>query len=233
MTLNPKLDSSCVLALQFGEPGGKLAADQSIYEHHGTIYGATRVKAIGGRGLQFDGVDDFVEIPEWGLGQYDKFTLSFWAYRYEENKEDDVMSNDGSDEDLLVVRLGDHSNWQEGKFMIYWGDSGYAFLSNTKIYKNRWYFIVVTGDLTTKRFQIYINGVLDRDDIYTHANKWSASKIYLGKLLYEYYKGIVADVRIYDGILSLKKIQALYIAPRRKIRGYDLNIVAHEIRSSR
>ena len=37
MTLNPKLDSSCVLALSFGEESGNTAYDQSQYGNDGTI----------------------------------------------------------------------------------------------------------------------------------------------------------------------------------------------------
>jgi len=53
----------CVLWLDFLEPKGDTVYDKSGYDNHGTIYGATRVGALGRYGLSFDGVDDYVEVP--------------------------------------------------------------------------------------------------------------------------------------------------------------------------
>jgi len=53
----------CVLWLDFLEPKGDTAYDKSGYDNHGTIYGAARVRALGRYGLEFDGVDDYVELP--------------------------------------------------------------------------------------------------------------------------------------------------------------------------
>jgi len=56
----------CVLWFDFLEPKGDTAYDKSGYDNHGTIYGATRVRALGRYGISFDGVDDYVGVPFWG-----------------------------------------------------------------------------------------------------------------------------------------------------------------------
>jgi len=54
----------CVLWLDFLEPKGNTVYDKSGYGNHGTVYGATRVRTLGRYGLSFDGVDDYVNIPD-------------------------------------------------------------------------------------------------------------------------------------------------------------------------
>jgi len=53
----------CVLWLDFAEPDGARAYDQSGQGNHGVIYGAVRRRGPLLRALSFDGVDDRVEVP--------------------------------------------------------------------------------------------------------------------------------------------------------------------------
>ena len=57
-------DPSLVLELQFDEGIGSRAVDQSKYDNHGDIKGATWTKGVIGNALKFDGVDDYVKIED-------------------------------------------------------------------------------------------------------------------------------------------------------------------------
>jgi len=68
----------CVLWLDLLEPKGDTAYDKSGYENHGTIYGATRVRALGRYGLSFDGINDYVEVPDsMSLDIVERITIEF------------------------------------------------------------------------------------------------------------------------------------------------------------
>ncbi|MCD6198920.1 MAG: LamG domain-containing protein [Deltaproteobacteria bacterium] len=53
-----------VLELTFYEGSGNIAHDSSKYDNHGTVYGATWTQESGVYALYFDGVDDYVEVPD-------------------------------------------------------------------------------------------------------------------------------------------------------------------------
>ncbi len=55
------LEEGLVLWLRFEEGKGDIARDSSGYNNDGKIYGASWVKGKVGGGLQFDGVDDYVD----------------------------------------------------------------------------------------------------------------------------------------------------------------------------
>jgi len=57
----------CVLNLPMEERSGTTVYDQSGFKNHGTIYGATWSYGKIGRGLSFDGVDDYILVPSYGI----------------------------------------------------------------------------------------------------------------------------------------------------------------------
>jgi len=71
--------SGCVLWLQMGERQGSIVYDLSDKGNHGTIYGATWQRGKIGYCLSFDGVDDYVDIPDVILGIRNNFTIEFYT----------------------------------------------------------------------------------------------------------------------------------------------------------
>jgi len=57
-------DVSQVLYLPFDWDDGSYARDRSGYNNHGTIYGATLASGKIGMAREFDGVDDYVDVPD-------------------------------------------------------------------------------------------------------------------------------------------------------------------------
>lgn len=75
------VDDSCVLYLPMDEGNGETVYDKSGYNNHGTINGAIWTDGKYGKALSFDGIDDYVEIPDnpslkFGSGD---FTITLWA----------------------------------------------------------------------------------------------------------------------------------------------------------
>ena len=81
--LNLYIDPTNVLWLKFDEGSGNTAKDSSEYQNDGTIYGATWSNdCISGSCLSFDGVDDYVEVPDSSsLSPVSEVTVVAWVYR--------------------------------------------------------------------------------------------------------------------------------------------------------
>jgi uncharacterized repeat protein (TIGR01451 family) len=65
----------------FDDSTGTTATDITG-NHNGTINGATFAPGLVGNAIQFDGIDDFITVPDhddWAFG-YDDFTIEFWMY---------------------------------------------------------------------------------------------------------------------------------------------------------
>ncbi|MBW2649065.1 MAG: hypothetical protein JRC53_04520, partial [Deltaproteobacteria bacterium] len=68
-----------VLDLPFDEGSGSVAYDQSLYGNDGTINGATWTRGRYGYALEFDGEDDYVEIPNTEILNLPAFAVSVWV----------------------------------------------------------------------------------------------------------------------------------------------------------
>jgi len=72
-------DVSQVLYLPFDYDDGSYARDRSGYNNTGTIYGTTRVAGKIGGALDFDGVDDYVEVADNPSLRPASITMTAWV----------------------------------------------------------------------------------------------------------------------------------------------------------
>lgn len=75
------IDDTLVLALSFDEGVGENAIDSSQYKLNGKVFGSKWVSGRFGKALEFDGIDDFVEVPDNPkLLLLDGGTFMAWAF---------------------------------------------------------------------------------------------------------------------------------------------------------
>lgn len=81
--LNPLLfhDPSQVLYLPFDRDDGAYARDRSSHGNHGTIYGAIKAAGKIGGALNFDGINDYVEVADASSLKPSSFAIMCWYYR--------------------------------------------------------------------------------------------------------------------------------------------------------
>ena len=210
-------DPSLVLELQFDENVGNKAIDQSRYDNHGTIKGATWTKGIIGNALKFDGVDDWVEIPHNDvLMPSEEVTVICWV------KPLSFVTGH-------LVSKGEYRGGGYYLFMDKYGrfalalasvDTETAVASSTTKYElGKWNFVVGTYNKSEGKIKIWVNGKFEGEKTWTYGiipNKLSLS-IGSRRGYPPFANAIIDEVKIYNRALSEAEIKKLYLQGLTKI----------------
>ncbi|MCF6148045.1 MAG: S8 family serine peptidase [Candidatus Kuenenia sp.] len=187
----------------FEEGAGTIAGDSSGNGNDGTINGVaiwtSGVNEIGG-GLQFDGVDDYVDIGDIDLT--DAFSIAAWI----------KISSMGK---LMIVG----KTFQTYQFFVS-PEGNLMFQRNSAtpinypaaLVPDTWYHVAITFD-TTNGMSLYLNGnmVSTNGDVSITNENNAATKIgATGFTPMHFFSGVIDEVRIYNRALSSQEMQNLY-----------------------
>ena len=199
---------------KFDEGSGTVAYDSSGNGNNGNLTnGPTWTTGKIGRSLSFDGVNDYINLGK-NFGNFGRgaFSISLWMH--------------ANSAGVLISKRGTSSY---GNFWVFRsrGDLLYSIefdAGNSSNYSmsgigetpiTGWKHIVFirTGSLIT----LFQNGNEDGTANMVHTQNFTNSyPVLLGVRgagddgLYNYYKGLIDDVRIYDRAISAAEVQALY-----------------------
>ena len=205
-----KIPEGCVLWLDLTEPTGNVVYDHSGHGNNGKVYGAVLEKRLPFIGRRFDGVDDYVEVPDSpSLNSTDEITLIVWSVRQEFGDLGTMIGK--SYQYLLAYHDSDtiYFNYYDGSA---WVGSTY---SNRKITDSLFHLIAATYSVSRGTVQIFVDGDLDNEKSVT-ANpiNVTTNKLSIGYTLKWspswYLKGLIAHVSIYNRALTVKEIKYLY-----------------------
>jgi hypothetical protein len=199
---------------------GNYAFDRSGNGNRGTLTGSNGlpVRTLGkiGQGMQFDGVDDYVNAGDINaIDGVNEITVSAWV---------NTNTLDGGDANLRYVASKEGGSAAESPFILRMntstdkldfrvgGASGYSSaIVTSAISPNIWYHVVGRYDGSTVR--IYLNGVeqaftSESDAVGTGSDpaiiaNWSITSA-------RGWSGLIDDVRIYSRALSKDEIKRLY-----------------------
>jgi len=159
--------------------------------------------------LDFDGINDRVDVVSDSSLSTTSLTLSAWVYM-----QGPLLG--GLHTIVEHNRLG--ANWyglwesQNGNlFQFRWANSGFTdFL--TTISPNTWYHVVGTYDASTQTVKTYVNGALDSivGSFTTPTPLTAGVRIGRNQAGSEALNGIIDDVRIYDVALDDAEVTQLY-----------------------
>ena len=207
-------------AWHFDEGEGNITHDTSGEGNDGTLYDGNTTNDDGntppqwtdgkfGKALSFDGVDDYVEVPDSASLDTDKVTITLWLKR--KNNDTSIIfkaggslgSGTGSGYRLIL----DEDN--KIRFNLRHGSSEDWVTSNSVIPADVFTFIAVTFDGSVAK--IYINGELDKTG-YPSPYWTNDVPLRIGHKEWDpnYFNGIIDEVRVYSGALSEKEIKTLY-----------------------
>ncbi len=207
----------------FSSAGNQLGMD------NGTLMnGASLSTGKIGQAFTFDGVNDYVSLPDNSLNFTGDFSVSAWIYVSNLSGEKYIISNVNGN--ALDVNIG----WCFGVFdnkVSFWvypqGSSYTGWLTNTTILLNTWYHVSVTKKPSQSPL-IYINGTLSSTSLYNNSMSSSINPIYStttypntkasigvyrynnGSSAYAYFNGKIDALNVYQKELTQSEITELY-----------------------
>jgi len=226
MSLKPAHDPSCVLAYPFEEASDTTVYDQSQYGRNGTIYGATRVQGKLGKGMYFDGVDDYVQSSAFALTGT-AISIVAWVKCDEYDKHQTIVSKEkqSSSQGYIFIYRISNSHGIDFQFATGTGIQALSFWYFFVGYDNQYLFVAFTCDYQNKILNVYRNGQLyeSRNVADTMIPPSTSSVCYIGSFLRSgfFFKGVIDEVRLYNRLLSDREILELYrygISQRARIR---------------
>ena len=205
---------------EFDEGSGTTAYD-SVGSNHGIIHGAQWTSGIIGSALNFDGINDYVEVPDNESQQIktNQLTVTGWIKLDEDigNRQRRLICKQQTT--MVCWGLEVYGNGYcgaTGNQVLFHDSNGSTFsicLSTTKLALHKWYHIAATD--TAGAIRIYLDGQLDHSceggyGIPPNIN----APILIGRTNPPalFFKDMVDDVMIFDRALSAEEIQQIYQA---------------------
>jgi hypothetical protein len=193
---------------KFDEGSGSIAYDSSGLDNNGTIYGATwTIDCHSGFCLSFDGVDDYVLIPDSSSLNLDgEITLEAWVKPTGPWNGDypGVIAKYWVPGYLLGIR-NSSSTWG------FWlrSNSGVASIfSDSPVEFNKWIHIAVVRD-ENNTMKMFINGTQQSSiTTFTDSIASPGRDLEIGKWGPRYFNGTIDEVRIYNRALTADEILA-------------------------
>jgi hypothetical protein len=194
----------------FDEGSGTVAKDSSGHGHDGTLNGDPKwVGGPLGGALDFDGTNDFVEIPDGpGLSITGAITIAAWTnMRTTSSGEMAIVSKGGWAANDLPYELT-----EERGGVIFWqfyNDAGRDSCSPNSPSAGEWHHITATYD--GKVFKCYIDGVLAQEWAYAGAMPKNTASVTIGRRSRggTFFNGMIDDVRLYDRALTAGQINVV------------------------
>ncbi len=199
-----------VAAWSFNEASGSTVGDGSGNGNDGTLVGPVRTTAGKyGRALTFDGVNDYVTIPDaprLDLGK--AMTLEAWVRPSASSSWRTVLLKETPG--ALAYSLYSASGTNRPSAWL----DGTSSVGSTALTLNTWSHLSATYD--GARLKVYVNGVLRADRATTVNVPVSAEPLKIGgnAVWGEYFAGQIDEIRIYARALTAAEITADMNAPQ-------------------
>jgi hypothetical protein len=192
--------------------------------NQGTWYGNTILNySIGviGNALNFDGIDDYVNVSSNSAISALEGTVSLWV-KFDTISKNEVLFISGAEtadgintSNSYRIRLDGATN----KIYAGWITSTEPDMSNSDsaVSTGTWYHVVSVWGLTANLVNLYINGKLqESDDLFTNNNKTNwMNEIRMGRSMASATSvngldGNLDEVHIYNRVLSASEVAILY-----------------------
>ena len=188
------------------------ANDESGFENHGTVNGATLVADRFGNqnsAYQFDGINDYIKVSNSeSLNFENSITVNFWIKVGEFFQREAYPLSHGNWENRWKVSITNkHFRWTIKT------ENGIKDLdSKTELTLNSLYNVTTVYDGSD--YEIYINGKLDALSTFSGSLLQTNIDFVIGQVLpgnNQYnFNGVLDDIRIYNYALSFHEIRNLY-----------------------
>ena len=202
----------------FDEGNGIIAEDLSSNNDGTLINGATWAIGKKGTAVNFDGINDYVEIPASALDfGYDAFTISFWVNTNANawiniNEHGFITTNayfDSIDFRYRSLEFVLSVKNSIGNLFETFNNNANALGSPPSV--NTWYFL--TGTMNSNNICIYINSILEDCKAFSGTRYDSNQNLKIGRggaSTGFYFNGLIDELIIFDKALSPTEVSELY-----------------------
>ncbi|HEX7254734.1 MAG TPA: LamG-like jellyroll fold domain-containing protein [Gaiellaceae bacterium] len=196
-------------AYAFNEGAGSSAVDVSGQGNHGTLEGGTAWSATGryGGALQFDGVNDWVRVPDASsLDLSAGMTISAWVRPSTLSAWRTVIFKPQPSNLVYALYANSNVNAPMGEAWI--SGASAKPVGTTQLPLNAWTHLAATYDGTTVR--LYVDGTEVGSVIRAGGITTSSDPLFIGgnPVWPEWFSGLIDEVRIYDRALTATELQA-------------------------
>ncbi len=221
---------------------GQIAADY-VGGNNGTLGGSTSSESSDPAWtdacryddcLEFDGNDDWVDVPGSTVPPTEEITVTFWQKGVGQPRQDSTFEAVDSAGNRV---MNAHIPWDNGK--IYWdfGDNSFDRISTSlpSKYYTGWHHYALVADNQTQRMAIYVDGELLYSESHAKALTSSPSQFSIGSYAggsSRNFSGYIDDFRIYNRSLSAEEIQAFYHSPSQSWKPTSLQVRASQFNHS-
>lgn len=204
---------------KFEEGKGNLTADASGNHNNGTVTGAEWTTSRDGTGLSFNGMEDFVDIPD-RMRISDALSISIWFKVTGKTRNWGRVISKGwikgeSPWTTYAIMLDDREmGEQRAKFQASLTNDQFSEVFSTTQFKvDQWHHVVGVFDGPKARIAIYVDGVKESE--IAAKNKTvvqSPTSVRIGDdpTTKEKQKCVVDEVRIYNRPLSDAEVKSLF-----------------------
>lgn len=217
------INDNLIAYWDFNEGQGSQVFDSSGMSNTGTIYGATWNNGVSGKALKFDGINDYVEVPNKSAQQIttNQLSISLWF-----NLQQDI----GNTQRRLICKQQDSNKaWgleffgngylgSRGNQLVFHDSNGSAyhvFYSGKLIETGVWHQVGVVDNAGLVR--IYLDG----QPIYASNQGYGIlsnvqAPIKIGRTNPDstfYFNGEIDEIRLYNRAISGSEMEELYLIP--------------------
>ena len=213
--------NTLVLYFDFNTYNGSTVSDLSGYGNDGIVSGATFLATDCGGNYQFDGVDDYIKVPQSdSLNITGSLSMAVWFKVYDYRCQrpllewHDGISNSGAHMWTGVWGWQWSGNGTGANLVDVTGNQNSYVVSAANPPANQWQHLVVTYDQSAGIGRVYINGNRVAEKQLGVFTPKTALDLYLGHRpgqgqdrLY----GLLDEIRVYRGVLASNEIYQTYL----------------------
>ena len=199
------LDDSETAHWSFDEGNGSILIDNSEYGNNGTIYGATWTKGKYGKALSFDGVNNYVSIPNSPILNPDSdLSVEAWIYPLDTDREYQIIGKNKQ----FMLRIDPSYDLGTVSFFVWINGYPEPRARGIVLPANVWSHVV--GTYNGVQVKIYVNGQLAGSSYRSGLIDNTTNPVTIGNIYGHYFTGSIDEVHIYNRALSEQEVKEHY-----------------------